>query len=150
MTDKSSSAMGAVNDVVIKAYAAYVDPLKLSPSEIRDEDELPYSKKRIIDALTAACSLSGEAPSVSYAPSKIRGWLLLLAQFQSGVGEPIRDPAAEVARRMSTEGEQGGRTEAGKLSQQVAEESAHAGWSVRRTKFEGKVNQERTRLLGLL
>jgi len=145
MTNQTGSAEAAELQAIIEAYAAYVDELKLGPSEIRDESELPYPKKKIADALTAAYAISS---ALSYPPVRIRGWLLLLAQFQSGVGAPIRDPAAEVARRMTNPS--GERSDPDALSRQVAEESADEGWSVRRVKFEGKVNQERTRLLGLL
>ncbi len=147
MTDGAGSAQTAELQAIIEAYAAYVDALKLSPSEIRDESELPHPKKKITDALTAACSLSSE---LSYAPVKIRGWLLLLAQFQAGVGEPIGDPAAEVARRMTNAKHRGERSDLSELAQQVAEESGDAGWSIRRAKFAGKVEQDRARLLGLL
>ena len=147
MTDLAGSAQAAEFQAIIEAYAAYVDELKLSPLEIRDESELPYPKKKITDALTAAYSLSGE---LSYAPVKIRGWLLLLAQFQSGVGEPIRDPAAEVARRMTNARDRGEGTDPSELARQVAEESEDAGWWIRRTEFAGKVDQDRARLLGLL
>ena len=147
MTDRAGSAQAAEFQLIIEAYAAYVDELKLSPLEIRDEGELPHPKKTITDALTAAYSLSGE---LSYAPVKIRGWLLLLAQFQSGVGEPIRDPAAEVARRMTKARDRGEGTDPTELARQVAEESADAGWWIRRTEFAGKVDQDRARLLALL
>lgn len=147
MTDGERAARAVEFQAIIDAYAAYVDALELSPAEIRDESELPHPKEKIVDVLTAAGSLSSE---LSYAPVKIRGWLLLLAQFQPGVGEPILDPAAEVARRMTSAGNRGERIDPSALAQQVAEESGDAGWSIRRTKFAGRVDQDRARLLGLL
>jgi hypothetical protein len=44
MTDRAGSAQAAEFQAIIEAYAAYVDELKLSPLEIRDESELPYPK----------------------------------------------------------------------------------------------------------
>jgi hypothetical protein len=132
---------------IVEAYASLVDRLRLSPIEIRDEAELPYPKQRIVDALTAACSLSGD---LSYSPARLRGWLVLLAQFQPGVGEPIGDPAAETARRMTQAREADDPTDPRELGRQVTEQAAEQGWSTRRQKFLGRVEQERKRLLGLL
>ena len=132
---------------VIEAYRALIEGLKLSPEEVRDEKELPHPKQRIIDALLAAYSLSGHG---FHSPALLQGWLLELAQFQPGVGDPIRDPAAETARRMTA----GGKTVAGaelqKLARDIAEEGAEQGWVLRHAKFHGKVDRERNRLMGLL
>jgi hypothetical protein len=141
------SAPVSESKAIIDAYGKLVDRLRLSPIEIRDEAELPHPKQRIVDALAAAWSLSG---GLSYAPARVQGWLLLLAQFQPGVGEPIRDPAAETARRMARAKETGERTDPLELGQQVAEQAIEQAWSKRRQRFRGRVEQERARLLGLL
>jgi hypothetical protein len=132
---------------IVEAYATVVDRLRLSPIEIRDEAELPYPKQRIVDALVAAGSLSG---GLSYSPARLQGWLVLLAQFLPGVGEPIGDPAAETARRMTHAREAGDPTDPRELGRQVAEQAAEQGWPIRRRKFLGRVEQDRKRLLGLL
>jgi len=132
---------------IIDAYGTFVDRLRLSPVEIHDEVELPHPKQRIVDALAAAWSLSG---GLSYAPARVHGWLLLLAQFQPGVGEPIGDPAAETARRMTGGRETGERVDPLELGRQVAEQAIEQAWSTRREKFRGRVEQERARLLGLI
>jgi hypothetical protein len=141
------SALVSESKAIIDAYGAFVDPLRLSPMEVRDEAELPHPKQRIVDALTTAWSLSG---GLSYAPARVQGWLLLLAQFQAGVGEPIRDPAAETARRMIRAKETGERKDPLELGRQVAEQAIEQAWSKRRQRFRGRVEQERARLLGLL
>jgi len=141
------SAPVSESKAIIDAYGAFVDPLRLSPVEVRDEAELPHPKQRIVEALTAAWSLSG---GLSYAPARLQGWLLLLAQFQAGVGEPIRDPAAETARRMIRAKETGERKDPLELGRQVAEQAIEQAWSKRRQRFRGRVEQERARLLGLL
>jgi hypothetical protein len=141
------SAPVSESKAIIDAYGAFVDPLRLSPMEVRDEAELPHPKQRIVDALTTAWSLSG---GLSYAPARVQGWLLLLAQFQAGVGEPIRDPAAETARRMIRAKETGERKDPLELGRQVAEQAIEQAWSKRRQRFRGRVEQERARLLGLL
>ena len=141
------SALVSESKAIIDAYGAFVDPLRLSPMEVRDEAELPQPKQRIVDALTTAWSLSG---GLSYAPARVQGWLLLLAQFQAGVGEPIRDPAAETARRMIRAKETGERKDPLELGRQVSEQAIVQAWSKRRQRFRGRVEQERARLLGLL
>jgi len=141
------SAQVSESKAIIDAYGTLVDRLRLSPIEIHDEAELPHPKQRIVDALVAAWSLSG---GLSYAPARVQGWLLLLAQFQPGVGEPIRDPAAETARRMSHAKETGEPSDPRELGRQVAEQAVEQAWSTRRQKFQGRVEQEGARLLGLL
>lgn len=132
---------------IIGDYQALVDRLKLSPEEIRDEQELPHPRQQIIDALLAAYSLSGAS---SYSPAQLQGWLLTLAQFQPGVGEPIRDPAAETARRMAAGGKMATGAELQKLARDIAEESADQHWVLRRAKFQVQVDRQRSELLGLL
>jgi hypothetical protein len=141
------SAEVSESKTIIDAYGTFVDRLRLSPMEVRDEAELPYPKQRIINALAAAWSLSG---GLSYAPARVHGWLLLLAQFQPGVGEPIGDPAAETARRMTGGRETGERVDPLELGRQVAEQAIEQAWLTRGQKFRGRVEQERARLLGLL
>lgn len=134
-------------DTIIDDYRAVVGRLKLSPEEVHDENELPHPRQQIIDALLAAYSLSGKT---SHSPAELQGWLLTLAQFQPGVGEPIADMAAETARRMTT----GGRPVEGAalqhLADEIAEEGAEKDWVTRRSRFNAKVAKERARLIGLL
>ena len=132
---------------IIDAYGTFVDRLRLSPAEIHDEAELPHPKQRIVDALAAAWSLSG---GLSYAPARVQGWLLLLAQFQPGVGSPIGDPAAETARRMTAARETGKPANPLELGRQVAEHAIEQTWAIRRQKIRGRVEQERAHLIGLL
>lgn len=134
-------------DPVIDDFAALAERLKLSPEEIRDERELPHPKQRIIDALLAAYSLSG---GTSHSPSRLQGWLLTLAQFQPGVGDPICDPAAETARRMVAAHERASEADLQKLSRDIAEEAADKGWVARRAKFQVSVDRDRSKFLGLL
>lgn len=132
---------------IIDDYRAVFDRLKLSPEEIHDESELPHPRQRIIDALLAAYSLSGET---HHSPAQLQGWLLELAQFQPGVGEPIADVAAETARRMTAGGKTLDATALQQLADEIAEEAAEKGWVMRRGRFYAKVAQERDRLIGLL
>jgi hypothetical protein len=132
---------------IIGDYSALIEGLKLSPEEIRDEQDLSHPKQAIIDALLAAYSLSGRS---SHSPSRLQGWLLTLAQFQPGVGEPIRDPAAEIARRMTAAAKTDAGADPQRIASEVAEESAEQGWAVRRARLQGKVDKERNRLIGLL
>ena len=132
---------------IIGDYTALMEELKLSPREIRDETDLPHPRQTIIDALLEAYSLSGRS---SHSPSRLQGWLLTLAQFQPGVGEPIRDPAAETARRMTAAAKAGQGTDPQRIASEVAEESTEQGWAVRRARLQGKVDKERNRLIGLL
>lgn len=132
---------------IIGDYRALVERLMLSPEEIHDEKELPHPKQTIIDALLAAYSLSGKS---SHSPARLQGWLVELAQFQPGVGEPIRDPAAETARRMTAARKTGGGVDPQRIASEVAGESTHQGWVVRRARIQGKVDKERNRLIGLL
>lgn len=132
---------------IIGDYRALVDRLKLSPEEVHDEQELPYPKQTIIDALLAAYSLSGKS---SHSPARLQGWLVELAQFLPGVGEPVRDPAAETARRMTTAAKTGAGADPQTIANEVAEESIEQGWVVRRARFQVNVDKERSRLIGLL
>ncbi len=132
---------------IICDYRALADRLKLSPEEIHDEQELPHPKQTIIDALLAAYSLSGKS---SHSPVRLQGWLVELAQFQPGVGEPIRDPAAETARRMTAAAKAGAGADPQTIASEVAEESTEQGWVARRATLQGKVDKERNRLIGLL
>lgn len=132
---------------IIGDYRTLVDRLKLSPEEIHDELELPHPKRAIIDALLAAYSLSGES---SYSPAQLQGWLVMLAQFQPGVGEPIADPAAETARRMTAAGKTVEAAALQQLADEIAEEGADQHWVLRRAKFQVEVDRQRSELLGLL
>ena len=132
---------------IIESYRTFIEALSLAPTEIRDESELPYPKQKIEDALMDAYALSG---GHHYAPANIQSWLLLLAQFHSGVGEPIRDPAAETARRMTRFREEGNDTPPEEISKQVAKEGSRQDWMVRRMQFQSKVDRDRSRLLNLL
>lgn len=132
---------------IIGDYRALVDRLKLSPEEVHDEQELPYPKQTIIDALLAAYSLSGKS---SHSPARLQGWLVELAQFLPGVGEPVRDPAAETARRMTTAAKTGAGADPQTIANEVAEESIEQGWVVRRARLQVNVDKERSRLIGLL
>jgi hypothetical protein len=134
-------------DAIIGDYRALIEDLKLSPQEIHDESELPHARQRIIDALVEAYSLSGKS---FHSPARLQGWLLTLAQFQPDVGEPIRDPAAETARRMAAAGHALSGAEAQKLAADIAEESVERHWAIRRARLQPKVAKERDRLIGLL
>ncbi len=132
---------------IIGEYRAVVEEWQLSPDEIRDEKDLPHPRQRIIDALLAAYSLSGKT---SHSPARLQGWMLTLAQFQPGVGEPIRDPAAETARRMAAGGRTAEAAALQRLADEIADEGIEQGWSDRRARFQSKVAKERDRLIGLL
>ncbi len=131
-------------DTLIDGFGALVGRLRLSPEEIHDEAELPFPKQAIVDALLEAYSLSGRS---SHSPAQLQGWLLTLAQFQPGVGDPIRDPAAETARRMVAASESRSGADPRKLADDVAEEAAEKGWVIRGAKFKSKVDQDRSRLI---
>lgn len=140
--EQAPAAEGAA--AIIANYRALLDRLRLSPREIHDESELPDSKTRIAEALLAA--YFGEAAH-PYAPAELRGWLLTLAQFQPGVEAPIRDAAAEAARRVARARSRGERFETAALTQAIAEESRKQRWDARRARLMAKVEQERARLL---
>lgn len=131
-------------DTLIDGFGALVGRLQLSPEEIHDEAELPFPKQAIVDALLAAYSLSGRS---AHSPAQLQGWLLTLAQFQPGVGDPIRDPAAETARRMTAAHETHSGADPRKLAEDVAEEAAEKRWVIRRARYMGKVDQDRSRLI---
>jgi len=137
----------STTETIIGDYRALIERLKLSPDEIHDEKELPHPRQRIIDASLAAYSLSGGS---SHSPAELQGWLLTLAQFQPGVGEPIADPAAETARRMSAAGRTIEAAALQQLADEIAEEGAEKGWVLRRANFQAKVERDRNELIGLL
>lgn len=132
---------------VIGPFARLIDKLRLAPGEIRDEGELPYPKQDIVDALLAA---RGDVKDHPYSPAQLQGWLLELAQFQAGVGAPICDPAAELARQMTAAKKRHEKVDPEALRTQIEARSEEERWAARRPAFRAKVGEERTRLLGLL
>ena len=135
------------DETIISDYRALLDRLTLSPDEIHDEQELPHPRQRIVDSLLSAYSLSGGS---SHSPAELQGWMLMLAQFQPGVGEPIRDPAAETARQMTEAGRVVEAAALQQLADEIAEEGADKGWVIRRAKYQAKVERDRNELIGLL
>lgn len=147
MTDTAGQQDGSSIEPVVAPFAALLDELRLGPDEFRDESELPHPKQRLVAAL-----LSGlrDPEAHRYSPAQLRGWLLELAQFQPGVGAPISAPASEMARRMTSAKARGERLNTRELEREVADTAREERWDARRGKFRAAVDQERTRLLGLL
>jgi hypothetical protein len=147
MTDTPARQNGSSIEPVVAPFASLLKELRLGPNEIRDEADLPHPKQRLVEALLSGLKDPEAHP---YSPAQLRGWLLELAQFQPGVGAPISAPASEMARRMTAAKARGERLDTRELEREVADTARQERWDARRGKFRAAVDQERTRLLGLL
>jgi hypothetical protein len=132
---------------VIEQLRALLATLQLSPIEIRDESELPMAKPVIEAALLATASPNSASP---WSPWQIRGWLLALAQFLPGIGPPIGDVAAEMARRISRAKSRNEPVDVAKFAREIEEIAAEEGWMLRRARWQARVEEERRRLIALL
>lgn len=140
---ESPSDAGAV----VERYRRMLEDLQLGPQEICDETDLPDPKPVIVDALLAAAD---PASDIDLSPRQVQGWLAALAQFQPGVGAPICDINSEMARRMTDARRRGETPDVAALSRAIEDQAEACSWSTRRRRFAPLVNQDRTRLLGLL
>lgn len=134
-------------EAVIGPFARLTDRLQLAPREIRDEADLPFPKQEIAEAILQA--RVSDRPH-SYSPAQLEGWLAELAQFQPGVGAPICDPPAEIARRMTAARTRKEKIDTLRLQRTVEDESEEQGWNARRLQFRAQVDRDRARLLGML
>jgi hypothetical protein len=145
MTDAPQDRPGI--EPIVGPFAALVDEMRLGPNEIRDEAELPHPKQEIVEALLSGLK---DPRAHRYSPAQLKGWLVELAQFQPDVGAPICEPAAEMARRMTSAKSRRERVDIQDLEREVATAAREERWGARRAQFRQAVEQERTRLLGLL
>lgn len=132
---------------IIGRYRSTLETLQLSPQEVRDEGELPDPKPEIVAALLTAAD---PASDIDLSPRQVQGWLAALAQFQPGVGTPIRDTNAETARRMAEANRLGDACDVAALARTIEDQAKTESWSTRRRRFAPLVAQDRNRLLGLL
>lgn len=146
-TEKPERSSADTIENVIGPFASLVEDLRLGPNEVRDESELPRPRKEIAEALLSALSDPKDHP---YSPAQLKGWLLELAQFLPDVGPPICDPAAELARRMAAAKERHEKVDPRELQKEIETLAQEQRWASRRPPFRPRVEQERTRLLGLL
>lgn len=94
----ADAAYSSVENVV-RNWGKFVENADLDLLEIRDESELPYSKKQIEEACLIAMAAS-EGTAFSGA---IGATLLALAQFQPNVGPPLKHPSSAIlSMRMGT------------------------------------------------
>ena len=78
---------------IISDYGKFLEKAPLNPTEIRDEKELPFSKQIIRNAAFAALvSKSGDSNYLN----AVEVGLLMLAQFQPGVGAPIDNAVSRI------------------------------------------------------
>src|SRR5512134_3981032 len=147
MTETNAHKDGPDIEPILEPLAALLDELRLGPNEIRDEAELPYPKPQILEALLSGLK---DPRAHRYSPAQLKGWLVELAQFQPEVGAPIRERASEMARRMTSAASRGEKVSTEELEREVADAAREERWDVRRAQFRQAVEQERTRLLGLL
>jgi hypothetical protein len=134
-------------DDAIDRLRLLLERLALSPREIRDEAELPMAKPELEAALVAAAGPDG---ACRWSPWQIRGWLVALAQFQPGIGPPIGDPAAEMARRISRAKARDEPVDTGAIAREIEATAAEQGWMLRRARWQVRVDAERRRMLDLL
>ncbi len=147
MTETDATDDGAGIEPIVAPFAALVDEVRLGPGEIRDEEELPHPKPRIVEALLSGLK---DPKTHRYSPAQLKGWLVELAQFQPGVGAPICEPASELARRMTAAKSRRERVNTQELESEVATAAREERWDQRRAQFRRAVEQERARLLGML
>jgi len=132
---------------IAQAYLDALAILRLSPFEVRDEGDLPYPRREIEDALLTLIAYGGHA---RYSVANIGAWLVELAQFQPGVGEPVCDVAAEIARRVSDAIESGTSVDAEALTQEIKLECQQKQWIPRGAQLRLTVEHDRSVLLGRL
>ena len=147
MTETDAQQDGRGIEPIVEPFAALVDELRLGPNEIHDEAELPHPKPHIVEALLSGLK-DPRAPR--YSPAQLKGWLVELAQFQPDVGAPIRERASEMARRMTSATSRHERLNTQDLEREIAIAAREERWDARRAQFRAAVEQERSRLLGLL
>jgi hypothetical protein len=147
MTETNARQDGPDIEPILEPLAALLDELRLGPNEIRDEAELPYPKPQILEALLSGLK---DPRAHRYSPAQLKGWLVELAQFQPDVGAPIRERASEMARRMTSAAKRDERVNTEDLEREVSTAAREERWDARRAQFRQAVEQERTRLLGLL
>jgi hypothetical protein len=147
MTETDAHKEGPDIEPIVGPFAALVDELRLGPNEIRDEAELPHPKAQIVEALLSGLK---DPRAHRYSPAQLKGWLVELAQFQPDVGAPICERASEMARRMTSATSRHERVDTQDLERQVATAAREERWDARRAQFRRAVEQERSRLLGML
>ena len=147
MTETDAPQDGPGIEPIVAPFADLIDAMRLGPAEIRDEAELPHPKEQIMKALLSGLK---DPRAHRFSPAQLKGWLVELAQFQPGVGAPISEPASELARRMTAAKARGERVDARELEREVAAAASEERWGARRGQFRHAVEQERTRLLGML
>lgn len=144
-TEEAQAKLKRIEQVV-QGFGAFIGKANISPLGICDESELPYPKQEIIQSCLAAIRLSHDNPQQQEALAQ---GLLWVAQFQPGVGEPLRHPADVVAEKASplkattpedmTDEEQ---EETSRLVRELAALSADTDKEGRRKKFLEIANQE--------
>ena len=129
MTETDAPQDGPGIEPIVALFADLVDEMRLGPAEIRDEAELPHPKEQIMKALLSGLK---DPRAHRFSPAQLKGWLV------------------ELARRMTAAKARGERVDARELEREVATAASEERWGARRGQFRHAVEQERTRLLGML
>jgi hypothetical protein len=144
-TEEAQAKLKRIEEVV-HGFEAFIGKANISPLGICDESELPYRKQEIIQSCLAAIRISRDNPQHQAALAQ---GLLWVAQFQPGVGEPLRHPADVVAEKApplkpatSEEITDEEREETLKLVRELAGLSEDTDKEGRRKKFLEIVSQE--------
>ncbi len=85
---KEEETKAAIVQKVMSDYGTFLEKVPLSPTEIRDEKELPFPKQIIRNAAFEA--LIGKLGNSKFL-NAVEVGLLILAQFQPDVGTPIKN-----------------------------------------------------------
>jgi hypothetical protein len=141
------------NNEVVHRFGEFIPKnANWSPLDIYDQTELPYPKGKIIHALLRSIPRAGDDAKLAAA---LEHALLVVAQYQPGVGDPLLDPAAVITRNAAqiaatsaeamTEAE---REQTQMLAQQLTELTKQQ--EGRRKRFTPMVNEEMRRLHKLI
>jgi hypothetical protein len=150
--EESESKLKRIEEVVQGFGGFIAAQVDMSPLDIHDESELPYPKREIIQSLLSAIRLSRDDPKLR---TPLEHGLLLVAQYQPGVGNSLRDPTATIATKARpmtatspesmTEAE---REETRRLAKELVELSEEQ--EARRKRFTPMVDEEMRRLTALI
>ena len=138
---KEEETKAVIVQKVMSAYGSFLEKVPLSPTEIRDEKELPFPKQIIKNA---AFEVLINTRGNSNFLNAVESGLLLLAQFQPDVGAPMDSVVARIISETPPD-------RVGKMSNdELMELAKKMGSSVNDSRYETsntKVEAERNNLL---